>query len=267
MKLINILLVVTIVYLLLLRGRSGHPGLRQLRGWKYAHRGLHGKGVPENSMAAFERALAHGYGVELDVHLLADGNLAVIHDSGLKRTTGAEGRVEELTTEQLAGYRLEGTDQTIPLFTDVLKLFEGKAPIIVELKVENNNAALCQAVSQVLDEYRGVYCIESFDPRAVAWFRKHRPDVVRGQLTENYFKTPNSPLPWILKYVLSRQLLNVWTGPDFVSWRCSDRKNLGNLICRGLWRMQGVTWTVKSQEEMDDAVSDHWIPIFEGFRP
>lgn len=267
MKLLYLFLIVTIVYILLLRGRSGHPGLKKLRGWKYAHRGLHGNGVPENSMPAFEKALEHGYGIELDVHLLADGELAVIHDSKLARTTGAEGRVEELTVRDLPHYHLEGTGETIPLFTNVLKLYEGKAPIIVELKVEGNNDALCETVSRVLDEYRGVYCVESFDPRAVAWFRKHRPDVVRGQLTENYFKSPKSTLHWGLKFVLSRQLLNCWTAPDFVAWRCADRKNLGNLICRKLWRMQGVTWTIKSQAEFDEAVKDGWLPIFEGFTP
>ena len=76
--------------LLTLRGRTGHPGLEALRGWGYAHRGLHGDGVPENSMAAFKAALDHGYGIELDIHLLKDGNLAVIHDASLKRTAGAD---------------------------------------------------------------------------------------------------------------------------------------------------------------------------------
>ena len=83
-------------YLLALKGRTGHPGLGELRGWNYAHRGLHGAGVPENSLAAFRAAVEHGYGAELDVHLLKDGGLAVIHDSRLERTTGKPGKVEEL---------------------------------------------------------------------------------------------------------------------------------------------------------------------------
>ena len=79
-------------------GRTGHPGLKDLQGWNYAHRGLHSKDVPENSMAAFRASLERGYGIEFDLHLLKDGNLAVIHDSLLKRTTGQEGRIEDLTT-------------------------------------------------------------------------------------------------------------------------------------------------------------------------
>ena len=80
-----------VLYVLSVRGRTGHPGLHKLHGWKYAHRGLHSEGIPENSMAAFRASLAKGYGIELDVHLMADGNLAIIHDSVLKRTAGVEG--------------------------------------------------------------------------------------------------------------------------------------------------------------------------------
>lgn len=254
-------------YVLSVRGRSGHPGLEKLRGWAYAHRGLHGSGLPENSMAAFRAAVDHGYGAELDVHLLSDGGLAVIHDSKLIRTTGAEGRVEDLTTGELKDYWLEGTGQTIPEFTEVLKLFEGKAPLIIELKVENNTDALCSAVAEVLDGYRGVYCIESFHPQAVAWFKKHRPDVIRGQLTENYFRSKENGLPAPLKFILGNQITNFWTSPDFVAYRYQDLKTVSNDIARKLWKMQGVAWTLKTQEEYDDAVNNGWIPIFEGFAP
>ena len=62
--------------------------MKDLARWDYAHRGLHDKevGSPENSLAAFKEAVESGYGAELDVHLLKDGNLAVIHDSSLFRT-------------------------------------------------------------------------------------------------------------------------------------------------------------------------------------
>ena len=121
-------------YVLSTQGRTGHPELNALKGWYYAHRGLHNAERPENSMAAFRAALEKGYGIELDIHLLKDGNLAVIHDSLLNRTTGEAGRVEDLTTEALKHYHLEGTQETIPEFMDVLTLYNGKAPLIVELK-------------------------------------------------------------------------------------------------------------------------------------
>ena len=99
---IVIVAVLLLLYILSLRGRTGHPGLKDLQGHRYAHRGLHDGEKPENSLAAFRAAVNHGFGIELDVHLLKDGSLAVIHDSLLKRTTGAEGKVEDLTQEELS---------------------------------------------------------------------------------------------------------------------------------------------------------------------
>lgn len=256
------------IYFLLLRCRSGHYGLEKLRGWGYAHRGLHGNGVPENSMQAFRLALEGGYGIELDVHLMKDGNLAVIHDPSLKRTAGEDVFIEDLTAEDLENYRLEGTDEKIPLFKDVLALYEGKAPMIVELKTERGNqAALCQAVYDILKDYKGVYCVESFHPACVAWFHKNQPDVIRGQLSENFIANPKSKLPFVIKWVMSANLLNFRSVPDFVAYKFSDRKCLGIAVCRNIWKAQGVTWTIKSQEDYDTAVSEGWIPIFEGFKP
>lgn len=262
-----ILLLLVLLYILSTKGRSGHPGLEALRSWKYAHRGLHGDSLPENSLAAFKAAVDHGYGAELDVHLLADGGLAVIHDSKLARTTGKEGRVEELTTAQLAEYPLEGTNQTIPEFTEVLKIFEGKAPLIIELKVEHNNDALCETVAKVLDGYKGIYCVESFDPRAVLWFKKNRPNVIRGQLTENYFKSGDVSLPWVLRFALTHQMFHFITKPDFVAYNCRDLKTISNTLTRKLWKMQGVAWTLRSRQAYDEAVAEGWLPIFENFRP
>ena len=254
-------------YVLSIRGRSDHPGLEKLRGWKYAHRGLHGNGVPENSMQAFRLAVEHGYGAELDVHLLSDGTLAVIHDSKLLRTTGAEGRVEDLTAEDLSSYHLEGTSETIPLFSDVLALFEGKAPLIIELKVEKNCDALCEAVAKMLDGYKGDYCVESFHPQVLNWFKKHRPDTVRGQLTENYFHSKDNGMNPALKFILTHQLLNFITSPDFVAYNCRDLDEISNTIARKLWKIQGVTWTLRTQEQYDEAVNSGWLPIFEHFKP
>ncbi|MBE6976046.1 MAG: glycerophosphodiester phosphodiesterase [Ruminococcaceae bacterium] len=263
-----ILLVLAIFYVLALRCRAGHKGLKALQGWAYAHRGLHGDGVPENSMKAFRLALENGYGIELDVHLMADGELAVIHDPSLKRTAGESVFIEDLTKADLDRYFLEGTDEKIPLFSEVLALFDGKAPLIVELKAErNNHAALSKAVCEMMADYKGVYCLESFDPRVVHWLKKNKPDEIRGQLTENFVANPKSKLPGILKFLLTTQLMNFLTVPDFIAYKSADRKRLGNFVCRKIWRVQGVTWTVKSQDEFDAVEKEGWLPIFEGFRP
>lgn len=265
--LICVIVILFVLYALAVMGRRGHEKLSALRQWKYAHRGLHDENLPENSMAAFKAALENGYGIELDLHLLADGNLAVMHDSALIRTTGAEGIVEDLTTEQLTDYRLGGTEETIPTFRQVLDLFDGKAPLIIELKpVAGNHAALTAKTVEMLEGYEGLYCIESFDPRVIWWLKKNRPDICRGQLTENHFASSNR-LSWGLKFVLTHQLENFVTMPDFVAYKYADRKTLGNFLVRKLWGIQGVSWTLRSMEEYESAVAEGWIPIFENFKP
>lgn len=265
--LLGLLVLVSVLYVLSTRC-SGRREMGKFRSWAYAHRGLHGEGKPENSMAAFRSALNHGYGIELDVHLLKDGNLAVIHDANLKRTTGREGFIEDLETQDLWQYNLEGTPQVIPTFREVLELFDGKAPLIVEIKVERNNyARLCETVCNMLDDYNGLYCLESFDPRAVHWLKKNRPDLLRGQLTENFLKSPTSKLPWILKFCLTHQIFNFLTVPDFVAYKYKDRKQIGNTLVRKLWGTARVTWTIRNKQDYQTAKKEGWIPIFENFKP
>jgi len=261
-------LVLFILYVLSTMCRRGRSKMRRFRRYAYAHRGLHGDGVPENSMQAFRRAKEAGYGVELDIHLLADGSLAVIHDAQLKRTTGVEGMITDLKAADLLSYKLEGTAETIPLFSDVLEMFAGQVPIILELKCDKNNyAALCEEACRVMDSYEGLWCMESFDPRCIRWFRKNRPDVIRGQLTENYFKSSAAKIPAVLKFLLKAQMMNFLLLPDFVAYRFSDRKNLSNFLVEKLWGAQSVTWTLKDLQQHQDAIQEGRIPIFEGYLP
>lgn len=270
-KILRILLaapvVLALLYVLSTRGRRNHPGWEKLRGWAYAHRGLYDATKPENSMAAFRAALENGYGIELDVHLLSDGELAVMHDSALLRTTGQAGRMEDLTVDELKNYRLEGTEESIPTLRQVLELFRGKAPLIVELKpVDGNHARLAETACDLLESYPGPYCIESFDPRCIYWLKKHRPQVIRGQLTENFLKGKH-PVPWILRFIVTHQMVNFLTRPDFVAYQFHDRKTVSNVLARKLWGMQGVAWTLKTPEEQRIATEEGWIPIFEAYKP
>lgn len=254
------------LYVLSTQGRTGHPGLARLQGWKYAHRGLHDAERPENSMVAFRAALENGYGIEFDIHLIKDGNLAVMHDRSLLRTTGIDADITGLTTEELANYHLNGTEETIPTFSQVLELFAGKAPLIIELKADDNAEALVDAAVKAMEGYEGPYCMESFDPRCVRILRKKYPHIVRGQLTEDYFNS-KSALPAPLKWVLKNQVLNFLTLPDFVAYKYSDLSTFSNVLVRKFWGTAGVTWTLQTQEEFDDAVAQGWIPIFENFKP
>lgn len=269
--LIKILFIAAIVlfgaYVLSLQGRTGHPGISGLKGWKYAHRGLHDASLPENSMAAFRAALEHGYGIELDIHLMKDGNLAVIHDTSLKRTAGADVKITDLTGADLENYRLGTTDEKIPLFSQVLELYAGKAPLIIELKSDNNIPELVAAAAKAMEGYEGPWCMESFDPRVVHELKKKHPEIIRGQLVMDYFKEEKSPLPAVLKWILTNQAENFLNMPDFVAVRFSDRKSLGSFLARKFWGLQGVSWTLKTREDYGKAVTEGWLPIFEGFKP
>ena len=87
-----------------------------------AHRGLHdrARGVPENSLPAFECAVAGGYAIELDIHLTKDGQAVVFHDDTLMRMTGKSGNIKDRTYAELQTLALDGTNCRIPLFQDVL---------------------------------------------------------------------------------------------------------------------------------------------------
>lgn len=254
----------------LLDGRRGQPGWEKLLDWRYAHRGLYdnGGGIPENSLAAFRRAAEGGFGAELDVHRTADGQLVVIHDSDLARVCGREGKVEELSWEELSRCRLLGTEEGIPLLSEVLPLFAGTAPLIVELKpIQGNEAVLAEETCALLDSFPDLdYCLESFDPFAVLWLRKHRPELIRGQLSQDFLRSPDHP-QLLASFMLSTLFSNAWTRPDFIAWRWQDRKSpFRRLCCRGL-RVQGVYWTLTSPEQLLAAEREGALGIFEGFRP
>lgn len=149
----------------------------------YAHRGLHdNETVPENSMAAFRRAIDAGYGIELDVYLTNGGKLIVHHDPTLRRTCNLDLAAEAVDADDLQRYRLMNTDETIPLFGDVLRAVDGKIDLIVEIKTTTRVDATCRAVYDALKDYRGNYAVESFQPQIVRWWAQNHPETVLGQL-------------------------------------------------------------------------------------
>lgn len=256
---------------LLLKPRRNQPGWEKLEGMRYAHRGLHDVklGVPENSMAAFQRAIDHGFGAELDVHLMADGNLAVVHDSDLTRVCGRKARIEDLVEEELMDYPLMGTEELIPLFEEVLGLFEGKTPLVIELKVEGGNAnALTDAVMAALEGWNGVYCVESFHPAALLRLKERYPWVLRGQLSQNFLRdseVSNLSLP--ARFVLTNLLTTAFTRPDFIAYNWKDRGNLSLRWMRALYGVHEVDWTVRERETMETLDQAGVTSIFEGFVP
>ncbi|MBD5133943.1 MAG: glycerophosphodiester phosphodiesterase [Clostridiales bacterium] len=256
---------------LLVKPRRNQPGWEKLEGVKYAHRGLHdaARGVPENSMAAFRRAVEHGFGAELDVHLMADGNLAVVHDSDLTRVCGKQAQIEDLTAEDLAAYPLMGTGETIPLFGEVLELFEDKTPLVIELKVERGNAAaLTDAVMAALEGWRGTYCVESFHPGVLLRLKERYPQVLRGQLSENFMRGSEvGNLAALARFVLTHLLTTAFTRPDFIAYKWEDRKEPSLRLMRALYGVHEIGWTVRDRETMDALAREGVSSIFEQFIP
>ncbi len=249
--------------------------LAKLLTYRYAHRGLHRKPeIPENSMAAFSRAVEAGYAIELDIHLTADNRMAVIHDSNLTRTAGADLIIEDITLEEAQSHPLEESDERIPAFEDVLEMVAGRVPILVEIKAGKRadgtyaTRDLCREATQRLDAYverypGALYCIESFSPVAVYWLGKHRPDVVRGQLAEIFNKRRGRFLTWG-EDLLVRNLLVYRIGcPDFVSFCFRDRA----LVDLNRYRKPLFLWTLRCQEDVETAERMGAAPIFEGFEP
>lgn len=267
--LIVILLVLFILWVLAIRCRRGHSAWETLRNYRYAHRGLHdaANGIPENSLKAFRLAADHGFGAELDVHLTKDGRLAVIHDDSLLRTAGVDVKASALTAEELAQYRLEGTDEPIPFLEEVLPIFEGKAPLIVELKVEGNAAALAEAACGLLDKHHTDYCIESFHPQAVLWLKKHRPDVCRGQLSQNFLRDKGTGLGKAADFAMTHLLTGFLTVPDFIAYDHRHRNRLSLKLARLVWGVQEVSWTIRTPEAMNKCEADGCLSIFEHFIP
>lgn len=275
MKVIVILLIclcaLTLLYFLMIMPRMTYkPNTAPFKEWLYAHRGLHDNklGIPENSLCAFQRAVEEGFGIELDVRLTKDGVPIVFHDHLLKRICGEEGQVCDHTYEELHLFSLCGSEHRIPKLEEALALVNGRVPLIVELKIENLNTALCAAVDRLLSGYSGLYCIESFNPLAVRWYRKHRKEIVRGQLSDAFLKEGEfGGAVSTLLFFLQNLLLN-WLGkPDFIAYNCKYPKMLSRRICRRLYHNTAAAWTIQSREQLAEARKHFDIFIFDGFMP
>lgn len=261
-----VLLGLAVLWLIAIFCRRKKNAFSTLNAHNYAHRGLHDakNGVPENSLLAFRLAVEHGYGAELDVHLTRDGRLAVMHDESLRRTAGVARDLRDMTEEELAACRLEGTDEKVPFLEEVLPIFEGKAPLVVEIKpCKGNHAELTRRTCELLDRYPKLdYCIESFDPRVLWWLRRHRPEIVRGQLSSNFMKE-RSGLALIVRFILTNLLTGFLTAPDFIAYNYDCRRNLSLRLCRAIWRVQEFSWTIRSAENAKTALDDGCLIIFE----
>ena len=225
--------------------------------------------MPENSMTAFRLAARRGYGIELDVRMTKDGQLAVFHDEGLKRVCGAEKtRVRKLTFEELSQYRLFDTEETIPLLGQVLEEIGGRVPLLIDVKVADRaqTEKICAALMELLADYKGEYMVQSAEPGVLVWFRRNAPEVMRGQVVEGY-REKSRKLSGFQRFVRRNLLSNFKTRPHFISCNIGDCSAFGLRLCMLMFHPMTVGWTVR--EELDTAKlrSDFNILVFEFYMP
>lgn len=265
----SILLGIIVLYLFLimpriLNKRDFEPFLNTY----YAHRGFHDEVIPENSMKSFEMAVKYDYGIELDVHLTKDEIPIVFHDHDLKRMCKIDKEIKDLTYEELQVLRLKNSNETIPKLVDVLNLLNGKVPLIVELKAraKDDFNLLCEKTAEILDEYQGTYCIESFNPFVLFWFKRFRPAVIRGQLSTDFIKNKGEGDSFI-NFFLAYLCFNFQTKPDFIAYNHKFKNNLSYKLCRDLYKTMTFAYTIKTENELENSRDDFHLFIFENFHP
>ncbi len=261
---IAVAVLAVLIYVLYARAFAPRWGLGGLNAL-YAHRGLWNERMPENSVAAFRAAAEAGFGVELDARLSADGQVFVLHDASPARVCpdAQKGkRACAYTLPQLQSLSLQGTKERIPTLAQALDAVDGKTPLIIELKAGPEGTALCRAVLRVMRGYRGAWCVESFDPRLLFWFRVHAPGVRRGQLGFGRGSETAAQFSSFRARMMESLLMNVLSRPDFLAWDASSAR-----FPPSAWRGPVAAWTVKSEERLEALRDRCALQIFEGFTP
>lgn len=239
---------------------SGHWLLER----PFAHRGLFGSGVPENSIAAVENAIETGFPVEIDVQVTSDGRAVVFHDWNLLRLTGRDRRVSLTTYPEITELRLQGSDASIPTLEEMLKIIGGRVPILIEIKNRRGVNQLEPAVANALSDYRGEHAVQSFNPYTLGWFRRHHPTILRGQLSCAF--DTDGMAGW-KKWILSQYGMNWLTAPHFISHQWHQLPSPATHFLHGLCGLPLLAWTVRSPEEMSAALRVANNVIFEDFLP
>jgi glycerophosphoryl diester phosphodiesterase len=233
----------------------GEQRIRLLRNRRFAHRGLHGSGVVENSRAAFAAAIEAGDGIECDIQISRDGIAFVFHDTHLDRLTDASGRVPETDAAALDRIRLKGTGETIPRLSEMLDLVASRVPLLIEVKAPDRLGTCCRAVRQALRSYAGPVAIMSFNPSVGRWFLHHARKTVRGLVISEENRR-NWQGAW------ERRLALWWARPDFIAYDVRDLPSpfASAQVDRGLGL---ASWTVRTDADERTARASGAAPIYE----
>jgi glycerophosphoryl diester phosphodiesterase len=229
----------------------------------YAHRGLHdgNHAVIENSMRAFALAVERGYGMETDLQTTRDGRVVIHHDLNTLRVCGVDAEIERT---DYAGLPKLPDGTPIPLFRDFLTFVNGKAPLIIELKHHKQYLRTVRSALELLQDYHGDYCLESFDPVIVRYLKKHAPGTLRGQLSSGHFGEGVGALS---AFLLKHLLVDALSRPHFIAYDFARDRTPSLWLNRRLFKPVLVAWTVRSQADLDAALERYDAVMFEGFIP
>lgn len=212
-----------------------------------AHRGYHSEkdSIPENSIPAFIQAIENNYIIELDLHILKDGNVVVFHDDNLNRMAGVNKNIKDTTYDEIKDLKLKNTNNFIPLFKDVLNLVNGKVPIIIEFKYDVKAGILEKATMDILKNYSGKFVVKSFSPLSILYIKKHYPNVVRGFLSSNM----KSEKCFIKRWFLTSNFLLKFLNVDFLSY---DINSLPDKMVKNFRKEHIVLgWTVRNKDDFE----------------
>jgi glycerophosphoryl diester phosphodiesterase len=236
--------------------RSRRSELERLGAVPFAHRGLHGGALVENSAAAIAAAAARGYGVELDVQLSRDGEAMVFHDHELDRLTLGAGPVAGRTAAELQAVHFRTGGDPMPRLSEILALIAGRVPLLVEVKSREWRAsALCASVARALGGYGGPVGVMSFNPEVAGWFARRDPQVLRGLVVTEHDRRG-------LRGRIERPLFLRRARADFLAY---DIRDLPSRFAEAA-RLRGLpvyTWTVRTEADRARAAAHADQIIFE----
>lgn len=261
---ILIFIVVCVVYAFLIMPRSTErPSFDGLLA-DYAHRGCYSSAFPENSLGAFKRAMESGFGIELDVRMTKDRQIVVFHDSNLLRMCGVDKEVKDLTLSEIKELRLKDTEFEIPTLWEVFELVDGEVPVLIEIKGEGKSAEISYVLSDILDSYGGAFCVSSFNPYCIKYFKTYRPQFVRGQHMSNFFGK-NIGVGFFPKLFMTLLFANSLSRPDFIAFDTRCDKNFSLFLCLKVFGIKGFAWTVRDVDTLKKYKRAGLCAIFEKF--
>jgi len=234
----------------------------------YAHRGLWNEDLPENSIPAFRAAVGNGFGIECDVQLTKDGKPIVFHDDTLTRMCGVDKRVSELTLNEIKELKLAGSEYGVPTLEEFLDCVGGNVPLLIELKGVTFDTALCDTIAPILDDYKGEFVIESFNPILLGQMKGIRPEFIRGQLVTVLNREKNGASQGALKnFILAALMTNFISRPDFIAYDKKYPFGISLFLTTKVFGAKRCVWTIKSEDEYQKAIKKGVCPIFDGFMP